>query len=220
MDMMRWISIYGSIVDDFGFDPEMDRLASRILSNFVGYPILPEANGNTAYVIGNGPEISEILPSLSPGYHIVADSAITAYAEILGCPDIIVTDLDGDLDAIFRCAAQGTKIVIHAHGDNMDRIVHNSSRMSRKMIGTTQNVPFRNIANFFGFTDGDRSVYIADHMGFKNIVLVSFDFRNVNRSKPGNHAMKAKKLKWAEALISMIALERGTTLTCGDFIDI
>ncbi|KAA8922146.1 6-hydroxymethylpterin diphosphokinase MptE-like protein [Thermoplasma sp.] len=220
MDLARWMSIYGSITDDFGFYPCMDHRSSMILSNFVGDPDLPVKRGRTAYVIGNGPAIREAVPSISGGYSIVADSAILAYWSIRGCPDMIVTDLDGDLESIFECAHQGSTIVIHGHGDNIHRIIENRERISRAMVGTTQNLPFRNVANFFGFTDGDRAAYIAHRMGFERIVLVSFDFHHVNRTKQGSAAMKAKKLKWAEALLAMLAADRGSPMGVGDFIEI
>ncbi len=220
MDLIRWIAIYRSIVDDFSFDPSADLLSSIILSNFVGKPELPGKRGSTAYVIGNGPNIGEAVQSISGGYTIVADSAISAYFAVHGCPDMIVTDLDGDIDKIFSCATQGTTIIIHAHGDNIPKITANKQRMGGDMIGTTQGIPYRNIANFFGFTDGDRSAYIASRMGFEKIVLVSFDFHHVNRSKQGNPAIKARKLKWAQAIISMLAAERGSALADGDFVEI
>ncbi|CAC12551.1 conserved hypothetical protein [Thermoplasma acidophilum] len=220
MDLPRWLAIYRSIADDFSFDPSADLLSSIILSNLVGKPELPDRKGSTAYVIGNGPNIDEAIQSISSGYTIVADSAISAYFAVRGCPDMIVTDLDGDVDTIFSCASKGTSIIIHAHGDNIHRIIGNGHRIRDDMIGTTQGIPYRNVANFFGFTDGDRSAYIASRMGFEKIVLVSFDFHHVNRSKPGNPAIKARKLKWAQAIISMLAEERGTALADGDFAEI
>jgi uncharacterized Rossmann fold enzyme len=52
-------------------------------------------------------------------------SADTATSPILDAgltPDIVVTDLDGDLEDIFEAWRRGAILVIHAHGDNIERI--------------------------------------------------------------------------------------------------
>ena len=55
-------------------------------------------------------------------------------------PDIIVTDLDGNEDTIKKISKTKSIFVIHAHGDNIEKL-----QMVKKMkncIGTTQTNPF------------------------------------------------------------------------------
>lgn len=113
-------------------------------------------------------------------------------------PDIIVTDLDGDVDDILTAEENGSLIVIHAHGDNIDKIKEYAPKF-KKAIGTTQSRPFGNIYNFGGFTDGDRCVFLAKHFGASEIRLAGFDFEDQTVTE-----RKKKKLKWARRLLAMI----------------
>lgn len=117
-----------------------------------------------------------------------------------GCllPDIIVTDLDGDVDDILTAEKRGSLIVIHAHGDNIDKIRTYAPKF-KNAIGTTQSRPFDNIYNFGGFTDGDRCVFLAKCLGAKEITLAGFDFDDPTVTKK-----KMKKLKWARRLLTML----------------
>ncbi|MBW6471049.1 MAG: DUF115 domain-containing protein [Methanosarcinaceae archaeon] len=112
--------------------------------------------------------------------------------------DVIVTDLDGDVKKEIVANKKGALAVVHAHGDNIDKIKKYVPRL-RGVIGSTQANPLENVYNFGGFTDGDRCVYLAKEFGAVSITLVGFDFDDVNVSD-----MKKKKLGWAKLLIDAI----------------
>ncbi|MCZ7398212.1 MAG: DUF115 domain-containing protein, partial [Candidatus Methanoperedens sp.] len=113
-------------------------------------------------------------------------------------PGIIVTDLDGNMDDEALANEKGAIMVVHAHGDNMDALSAEVPGLKR-VIGTTQSKPLKNVYNFGGFSDGDRSVFLAQEMGAKSITLIGFDFKDVNVTP-----LKKKKLMWAEKLIDMV----------------
>ena len=95
----------------------------------------------------------------------------------------------------------GSIIVVHAHGDNIDSIVKKVPRLKR-VIGTTQSRPLNNVYNFGGFTDGDRCVFLAKHLGAAEIKLVGFDYEDQSVTP-----RKRKKLSWAKRLIEIALSE-------------
>jgi len=116
-------------------------------------------------------------------------------------PEIIVTDLDGDVPAQVEAAKKGAIAVLHAHGDNMDAVIEWVPRFSPPVIGTTQAEPFPGIYNFGGFTDGDRAVFMAIHFGARRIILKGFDWDNPTGKPIIDMELKRKKLKYARQLI-------------------
>ena len=91
--------------------------------------------------------------------------------------------------------------MIHAHGDNIDLIMKYAKEFTGKVILTTQSKPDMVLYNFGGFTDGDRSVCFARHMGARKIILYGFDFDNPSSKKESDPSVKLKKLRWAERII-------------------
>jgi len=158
------------------------------------------------FIIGSGPSLSFAIPKLKKfknSIKIAADSSLKPLIDNGIIPDIIVTDLDGNEDAIKKISKTKSIFVIHAHGDNIEKL-----QMVKKMkncIGTTQTNPFNKIQNFGGFTDGDRGVFLANHFDAKKIILFGMDFgnqigkfSNTNRS---DREMKLKKLKIGKDLL-------------------
>ncbi|MBU4189948.1 MAG: DUF115 domain-containing protein, partial [Candidatus Thermoplasmatota archaeon] len=94
----------------------------------------------------------------------------------------------------------GAIAMIHAHGNNINRLERYVPMFNGKLIGTTQAKPFDNIYNFGGFTDGDRAVCLSDHFGAKKIFLAGFDFKNVGKYSKSKE-LKMKKLGWAKRII-------------------
>ena len=76
--------------------------------------------------------------------------------------------------------------------------------------------------NYGGFSDGDRSAFLADYLGARHITLLGFDFNNVN-IKPyyDSTAIIRKKIKleWAKYLLGCLSKLRGTSMHYGDVID-
>jgi uncharacterized Rossmann fold enzyme len=141
---------------------------------------------------------------------IAADGATTALLKYNICPDIIVTDLDGKVPDQVKANSDGSIVVIHAHGDNIDKIKKYVPKFKGEIVGTTQinPEPYDSIHNLGGFTDGDRAVYLADHFCAKKIFLTGFDFGNeigyYSFSENKNKTLKLKKLKWCKNLINML----------------
>ncbi|WP_075057379.1 DUF115 domain-containing protein [Thermogymnomonas acidicola] len=212
MDWNSWSRYYMAITGgELGIDPAMDLVSSLRLSDIIGerggclrlsdHRLSGLRGGGDVYVIGNGPGLAELLHSVGEGKVFVADSAIGTFHSIMGgCPDFIVTDLDGDTDGIMECARKGSIVFVHAHGDNVEKVERLAPFLFPGAVGTTQNRPVGFVHNFYGFTDGDRAAFIAAAFGARRITLVGFDFEHPVHK--GNPERKKAKLKWARALLS------------------
>jgi len=217
-----WNHIYEEIASDLGFSKDLDYRSSIVLSSILGESSnlkrIDRFRRKNAYVVGNSPDVREYIEKRPGEVSIVADSAIDTYYEIAGVPDIIVTDLDGNVPLILKCSVNGSLIVLHAHGDNIDLVREWSYMFLGRSIGTTQNAPLWNIFNFYGFTDGDRGAYLADFIGARIIRLVGFDFENPSLKASGDPVRKKKKLKWARVLLTILAHDRGVEMRPGPVI--
>ncbi len=208
----EWKNYYHLILEDFGFDKRRDELSAKLLSELLaGEEIkteeVQELIGNRIVTVaGDGPNLENEIEGVK-GVLIAADEATTVLLEEGYVPDIIMTDLDGKVEDLVNANERGAIVIIHAHGDNQDEIKRFAGQFRRKIMGTTQSLPFNNIHNFGGFTDGDRGVFLADHFGALEINLIGFDFDNP-REKGRNVEMKKKKLNWAYVLINKLPSER------------
>ena len=173
-------------------------------------------------VFGAGPSLENSIEINKQKFEnkikISADGATTALLEKNIHPDIIVTDLDGKVSDQIKANSKGSILVIHAHGDNINRIQRYIHEFKLNIIGTTQTDPklYKNVYNFGGFTDGDRAVYISDHFNAKKINLVGFDFNGkigkYSFSKEKNKNLKLKKLKWCKYLIEQLMKSKNVQL--------
>ena len=107
---------------------------------------------------------------------------------------------------------KGANIVVHAHGDNSDKIVNVTSFFTN-VLGTTQAQPVGNVYNFGGFTDGDRAIFLAVALNASEITLAGMDFGDIvtKYSRPNlptvtgpADEIKRKKLQYAEKLTNWI----------------
>ncbi len=212
-DFAAWEPIYEEILEDFGFDRKSDEEAARILSrmlteqNTVSLSELKTTiSGKPALIFGNAPklrkELSEI--DLSAFVVIAADGAAAVLMDTGCVPEVICTDLDGNSEADIEkeslACEQGSIVLIHAHGDNIEKLEKYVPRFKR-FIATTQARPFDKVFNFGGFSDGDRCVFVAREFGDNKIKLAGFDFED-----PDVNPIKKKKLKWAKKLIEIYYL--------------
>ncbi len=207
---MDWESTYVDILAEFGWDPAPDREAALRLRDLVpkgtwrhvGTELKHRAR---ATVVGCGPALESLQATdIPPGVVIAADGATKRLQEIGVVPRVVVTDLDGDLQAIKWAADQGSSIVVHAHGDNIDALPQVTG-LGPLVAGTCQCdatglAPLRNPA---GFTDGDRAVRICEMFHVREIHLVAFDFDARPSSYSGRFDpdIKARKLAWARRII-------------------
>ena len=80
----------------------------------------------TVVIIGAGSQVLEIIKShreiIEKNVCIAADGATTALLKQNILPEIIVTDLDGNIEDQIYSNKKGSIIVVHAHGDNIQTI--------------------------------------------------------------------------------------------------
>jgi len=204
MEFKQWEPIYLDILEDMGFSREEDEHAAIILSrmlnldNTVDVSVLSKLiAGKRVIVCGNAPCLKDQLEVTDlSGYTVIAaDGATAVLIDKDIVPDIIVTDLDGDLEKEILANKRGSVVVVHAHGDNIDKLERYVPLM-KDIIGSTQSVPLVNVYNFGGFSDGDRCVFLADEFHASEIKLLGFDLDDVNVTD-----IKKKKLIWAKKLI-------------------
>jgi len=208
MKFNEWEPLYREIINDMGYDPDQDVHSARILSKLL-FDIKRSASpgtlielikDNDVLVCGNAPCLGEDLPGIEPSeYCIIAADGATAVLMNAGIvPQIIVTDLDGDIEAQIEANSQGAVMVVHAHGDNIPAINSVVPQLCN-IIGSTQAQPLENVYNFGGFTDGDRCVFLAKEFQASGILMIGFDFND-----PDVTDIKKKKLEWAKKLISLV----------------
>ncbi|HSF00491.1 MAG TPA: 6-hydroxymethylpterin diphosphokinase MptE-like protein [Nitrososphaeraceae archaeon] len=200
-----------------GYSTEEDQKAAYILSNLIKRKFLDpkildkKIRGKQVLAIGAGPNLdlcTSFIKKNRSFVKIVADGAVKFLIENNIKPDIVVTDLDGDLRFLVKAEKLGAIMVIHAHSDNVD-LIRKYIPKFRKIIGTTQVMPVEHVYNFGGFTDGDRCVFLAEEFGAKDIVLVGmlFDASIGQYSKAiiDNVEVKREKLQIAKRLLQVLA---------------
>jgi uncharacterized Rossmann fold enzyme len=200
-----------------GYSTEEDQKAAYILSNLIKRKFLDpkildkKIRGKQVLAIGAGPNLDLYISFIKKNksfVKIVADGAVKFLIENNIKPDIVVTDLDGDLRFLVKAEKLGAIMVIHAHSDNVD-LIRKYIPKFRKIIGTTQVMPVEHVYNFGGFTDGDRCVFLAEEFGAKDIVLVGmlFDASIGQYSKAiiDNVEVKREKLQIAKRLLQVLA---------------
>jgi len=247
MDLETWMPIYYAIASDLNLDPRGDSDAADILSeglrknHLIANPAstLEEVNsmiaGKNAYVFGAGPDLEQELdlfttqrvvkrsgPRPRPDQEVLiaADGASSALLSRGVRPDIIVTDLDGDMNAQIECLKRNTVMFVHAHSDNVSRIREAVPRMEGRVVGTTQVYPKESgkLVNFGGFSDGDRAVFLAQRYRARMIILLGFNFNEVGEKlgEGGDRVpltreeedWKFRKLAWASILLGFVVRPR------------
>ena len=175
MEFGLWERYYKEILDDFGFSRSDDENSAKVLDEILSeegcltLDNLAQIVGfSDKYIVfGAGPSLKEHIIQLKENYDlkdyvlISADGATTALIEERLSPDIVATDLDGNLDDILLANIRGANIVVHAHGDNLDQVVK-FTPFFNNVLGTTQAQPVGNVYNFGGFTDGDRAIDVIN----------------------------------------------------------
>ena len=206
-----WRKRYFSILKELNYSEKKDKESALILDSILKKTdtikkVRKIIEGKTIFVIGSGPSLAIAIPKLKKlekSIKIAADSSLKPLVDNGIIPDIIVTDLDGNEDTIKKISKTKSIFVIHAHGDNIEKL-----QMVKKMkncIGTTQTNPFNKIQNFGGFTDGDRGVFLASYFKAKKIILFGMDFGNqigkFSNTKKSDRETKLKKLEIGRDLL-------------------
>jgi len=222
VDIDSWLKEYKKISKELGILPKGDYEArdfAAIIMSGRKQPLdkLESLLRNRDVVVfGAGPSLEDGVKRLNKSGKtlIAADGATSCLLENGIYPDIVVTDLDGSIKDLLLADRFGAIMLVHAHGNNIQQIKALLSQF-RNAVATTQVEPLPNVHNFFGFTDGDRAVFIAKYFSARNIELVGFDFGEIvgKYSDPNNpidhkaSERKKKKLKIAERLVKE-ALEK------------
>ena len=200
MTVIGWESKYKEILKDFGYSRKKDSQSCKLLDSLLQKktPIVKIRDlieNKPVFVVGAGPSLPScvsILKKYKKITKIVADGATKAIIENNLKPDIVVTDLDGDIKSLKKAGRTNTVMIVHAHGDNSEKI--HFVKYFKDCIGTTQTKPLGRIHNFGGIADGDRCVFLADHFNAKKIILFGMDFGTrigrYSKSKAGNRMTK------------------------------
>lgn len=226
MEFGLWEKYYTEILEDFGFSRKNDEESAKLLDEILsteGCLTLDDLSQIVGFsdkfiVFGAGPSLNEHIEMLKKDYDlkdyvlVAADGATTALIEQKVAPDIVATDLDGKLDDILLANIRGANIIVHAHGDNIDKIATVTSFFNN-ILGTTQAQPVGNLYNFGGFTDGDRALFLAVALGASEITLAGMDFGdmvtkysrpNIEKDVEKADDFKKKKLMYAEKFTQWI----------------
>ncbi|MDH5816341.1 MAG: DUF115 domain-containing protein [Candidatus Nezhaarchaeota archaeon] len=244
MDWSLWEPWYLWIVGALGISIDMDLEAARRLDILIRNKVCDVGvvrsivKRRPVIIVGAGPSIEESIDVVLKKREFVivaADGACSKLLEVRVVPDIIVTDLDGDVNDIYEGWRKGAYVVIHAHGDNIQALEKHVEKFSERIIGTTQTKPIGCLQNFGGFTDGDRAVFMTLELGCEAILMIGMDLsRTVGRySKPwlskdsaawpfkyAKFMIARKLLSWASKLYSKPILRVVVDgYDCGEPID-
>ncbi len=205
MAIHGWEARFNKIRKEFGYKKSRDLYSANLLNSFLRKKLNLKnveeiIRKKTVFIIGAGPSLTKSLQYVKKTKNvtiIAADGAVQGLLEKKIKPDILVTDLDGDLESIKKIGKLKIPIIVLAHGDNYHKIP--IVREFNNVIGTTQTKKFGKLENFGGFTDGDRCVFLAEFFHAKKIVLVGMDFGTkigrFSKCNISNRKIKLKKLK-------------------------
>ncbi len=148
MTLLGWEKRYSEILKEFGYSKKRDLKSAKLLNsilknNFSLKKLRNLVLNQDVFVIGAGPTLISSIPTLKKycsTTKIVADGAVKALIENKIIPDILVSDLDGDENSLKKIGKNNTIMVIHAHGDNINRLELVSN--FKNCVGTTETRPF------------------------------------------------------------------------------
>jgi uncharacterized Rossmann fold enzyme len=213
-----WAPIYDRIRTEFGFPFERevasaDDLEARAAGRLAVPPLDPLRrllSGRTVVVCGlapgaGAPPLWRLPAEAPPPLLIAADGATERCLASALVPSIVVTDLDGPVAAEVNANRRGSWVVLHAHGDNRPAIEEWADQFPGRLVGSWAGPPRPRLLNVGGFTDGDRAVLLAEHLGATRILLWGFDFVRVDEPDPRQRDRKLAKLEWARRIIAEAA---------------
>lgn len=208
MKFSEWEPVYLSICEDFGYSPDSDAMSVRMLKAVTPNSDLRDEDsiipliGRTVTVVGDSPGLEGDVSRLPPeGCVIASGSSVLRLLRMGIRPQIVVTDLDGNINAQLEASSEGALTLILAHGDNMDLVRQYAPLFTGPVVLTTQGRPENTVFDYGGFTDGDRCVCLAREFGAERILLLGFDFENPNPKEGSDPEVKRRKLAWAKRII-------------------
>lgn len=211
MRFSDWEPMYLEILEDLGFDRNDDEMGVRILkmvtvnSDLMDDDEFGDCFSDEVTVFGDALCLEEDIDNRGYAGTLVASGSSVGRLLAKGIlPDIVVTDLDGDIGPQIEASSSGAVTAVHAHGDNHDLIRMHASSFRGRMVLTTQSTPENTVYDFGGFTDGDRAVCMAVHFGASRVHLRGFDYSHPMPKVGSDPAMKLRKLAWAERIIGTV----------------
>ncbi len=221
MEYRDWAPMYDRICREFGFPFERERasadeLEARAGARLTAEPLDPLRGllaGRTVVVCGlapgaGAPPLWRLPVDASAPLLIAADGATERCLAASLIPSIVVTDLDGPVASEVNANRRGSWVVLHAHGDNRPAIEEWADQFPGRLIGSWAGPPRPRLLNVGGFTDGDRAVLLAEHVGAARILLWGFDFARVDEADPPQRTRKLAKLAWARRILVDAARRR------------
>ncbi|TFG33879.1 DUF115 domain-containing protein [Candidatus Thorarchaeota archaeon] len=225
MNWKDWEPIYLTIVDRLHLDPYQDRKATELLTEMLSpvdpTPLIAQLyemiNDKTIVICGAGPSLERHIQEMierkecRDAIYVAADGAVSVLLDNNCQCGIIATDLDGDLDHIKEAAERGAQLIVHGHGDNIEKISDIVPTLEQ-VLGSTQVEPTYRTFLWGGFTDGDRACHIVSDYSPKQMILAGMDFGRIvgKWSKPNQDShfpateRKMIKLGIAQDLISSL----------------
>ena len=214
MTIRGWKTQFKEIRKEFGYLEKDDLISAKKLDSLLKgknskNQFQNMIKGKTVFIIGAGPSLTRSLKYIKKSRDvtkIVADGAVRALLEKNIKPDILVTDLDGDLKSIEKIGKTRIPIIVHAHGDNYEKL--EIVKKLKNVVGSTQTRKIGKIENFGGFTDGDRCVFLAEYFNASKIVLIGMDFGQkigkYSKHRIVDRKIKIKKLKFGKNIAEWI----------------
>ena len=194
-----WWKFQDEINSQFNFSEVREEIAARLVSrlNYTKSSLQSSFVNKEFVLVGAGLTESDTLPEKNL---IVADGALRGCLNRDIVPEWVISDLDGYISDILWASQNGSKIIIHAHGDNLARVSLYSNQITPECITTTY--PSPHTSCWGGFTDGDRSVMMCLSLGSKSVKLVGFNFEEVGKFTGEYSPRKFEKLQWAKKIIN------------------
>ncbi|MCL2295998.1 MAG: DUF115 domain-containing protein [Methanomassiliicoccaceae archaeon] len=201
-----WEPLYEEILEDFGYDRASDESSARLLKAvMINSDLISDEDivvQKKATVFGCSDDLEKDIKAVLPQGTLIASGSSVGRLKVAGIvPEMVVTDLDGDIGPQIEASKMGAVTFIHAHGDNSELIQKYAQDFLGPIVLTTQSRPDNIVSNYGGFTDGDRAVCIARHFGAKDILLLGFDFNKPSEKGGSEPKVKAAKLWWAKKII-------------------
>ena len=222
MTIRGWKTQFKEIRKEFGYLEKDDLTSVRKLNSLLKgknskRQFQNMIQGKTVFIIGAGPSLTKSLKYIKKSKDvtkIVADGAVRALLEKNIKPNILVTDLDGDLKSIEKIGKTRIPIIVHAHGDNYEKL--EIVKKLKNVVGSTQTRKIGKIENFGGFTDGDRCVFLAEYFNASKIVLIGMDFGQkigkYSKHRIVDRKIKIKKLKFGKKIVEWIGTKSKANL--------
>ena len=203
-----WWKFQEEISVQFDFSKIREDVASRLVSDIKQNisSIRECIEKKDLILVGAGLQKGTSIPSSNV---IVADGALRACLEQDILPSLIVTDLDGYIPDILWARKKGSKVILHAHGDNIARVFQYLSDINPNCITTTY--PSASSNCWGGFTDGDRALMMSLSLNCYSVKMIGFNYNIIGNYSGDYSPRKLEKLLWAQKIVE-VCIERSNKI--------